>query len=61
MRFIAQPAAIASGGVAPPDLVFSDPLLEGAGAPMRVDVQARITAGGSTIGVLVMHAIGIGT
>lgn len=37
------------------------PTLSGAGAPMRVDVQARTTAGASTIGVLVMHAIGVGT
>jgi hypothetical protein len=37
------------------------PSLSGAGAPMRVDVQAKITAGASTIGVLVMHAIGVGT
>ena len=37
------------------------PTLSGGGAPMRVDVQARTTAGANTIGVLVMHAVGVGT
>lgn len=36
------------------------PTLAGAGAPMRVDVEARITAGASTIGVLVLYALGKG-
>jgi hypothetical protein len=37
------------------------PVLFGAGAPMRVDVQARRTAGANTVAVLVMHAFGKGT
>jgi hypothetical protein len=37
------------------------PSLSGAGAPMKVDVQARITAGASTIGVLIIYVVGIGT
>lgn|SRR5512139_1432169 len=37
-----------------------NPTLAGAGAPMRVDVEARITAGANTIAVLVMHALGKG-
>lgn len=36
------------------------PTLTGAGAPMKVDVEARITAGASTIGVLVLFALGKG-
>lgn len=37
------------------------PTLSGAGAPMKVDVEARTTGGGSNIGVLVVYAVGIGT
>lgn len=37
------------------------PSLSGAGAPMKVDVEARTTAGASTIAVLVVYAIGVGT
>lgn len=37
------------------------PTLTGAGAPMKVDVEARITAGVSTLGLLVVYAIGIGS
>lgn len=36
------------------------PTLSGAGAPMRVDVEARITSGANTIAVLVIYAIGKG-
>ena len=37
------------------------PTLFGAGAPMKVDVEARITAGASTIAVLIVYAVGVGT
>jgi len=37
------------------------PVLAGAGAAMKIDVEVRRTAGASTIGVLVLYAIGIGT
>jgi len=37
------------------------PTLFGAGAPMKVDIEARITAGASTIAVLVVYAVGVGT
>lgn len=36
------------------------PTLAGAGAPMRVDVEARTTAGANTIAVLVLYALGKG-
>ena len=37
------------------------PSLFGASSPMRVDVQARRTAGANSVAVLVMHAVGKGT
>lgn len=37
-----------------------NPTLSGAGAPMRVDVEARTTAGANTIAVLVLYALGKG-
>ena len=37
------------------------PSLFGGGAPMRVDVQARRTAGANSVAVLVMHVVGKGT
>jgi hypothetical protein len=37
------------------------PILTGAGAAMKVDVEARTTAGANTIAVLVVYSIGIGT
>lgn len=37
------------------------PSLFGAGAPMRVDVQARRTGGANSVAVLVMHVLGKGT
>jgi hypothetical protein len=37
------------------------PILTGAGAAMKVDVEARTTAGANSIAVLVVYAIGIGT
>jgi hypothetical protein len=43
------------------DATLIAPTLSGAGAPMKVDVQARTTAGASTIGVLVVYVLGIGT
>lgn len=36
------------------------PTLSGAGAPMKVDVEARRTAGASTVSVMVLYAIGKG-
>lgn len=36
------------------------PTLSGAGAPMKVDVEARVTSGASTIGLLILYAIGKG-
>lgn len=43
------------------DATLVAPTLSGAGAPYKVDVQARITAGANPIGVLVVYAIGIGS
>lgn len=43
------------------DGVLIAPTLSGAGAPMKVDVQARRTAGANTIGVVVIYAVGIGS
>jgi hypothetical protein len=37
------------------------PSLSGAGAPMKVDVQARRTAGANSVAVLVVHVLGKGT
>lgn len=36
------------------------PTLSGSGAPMKVDVEARVTDGASTIAVLVLYALGKG-
>lgn len=62
-QVIAGPTAVGVASAAEFDLegALVAPTLSGAGAPMRVDVQARITAGANTIGVLVMHAIGKGS
>lgn len=43
------------------DGVLVAPTLSGAGAPMKVDVQARTTGGASSIGVLIIYAVGIGS
>ena len=43
------------------DGTLVDPTLSGAGAPMRVDVQARRTGGANDIGVLIIYAVGIGS
>ncbi len=43
------------------DRTLVAPALTGTGAPMKVDVEARITAGANTIAVLVVYAIGIGS
>lgn len=43
------------------DGTLISPTLTGSGAPMKVDVQARTTGGGSNIGVLVVYAVGIGS
>jgi hypothetical protein len=37
------------------------PTLSGAGAPMKVDVQGRVTSGGSNLALLVVYAVGIGS
>jgi len=37
------------------------PILTGVGAAMKVDVEARTTAGANTIAVLIVYSIGIGT
>lgn len=37
-----------------------NPTLSGAGAPMKVDVEARTTAGANSIAVLVLYALGKG-
>lgn len=38
-----------------------NPTLTGAGAPMKVDVQARVTAGAGNVAVTVVYALGLGT
>jgi hypothetical protein len=43
------------------DGVLVAPTLTGAGAPMKVDVQGRTTAGANTLGLLVVYAVGIGS
>lgn len=43
------------------DGTLISPTLSGAGAPYKVDVQARTTGGANSIAVLVVYAVGIGT
>lgn len=62
-QVLAGPVAVgvASAVEANLDGVLVGPVLSGAGAPMKVDVQARTTAGANTIAVLVVYALGIGS
>lgn len=43
------------------DATLIAPTLSGAGAPYKVDMQARVTGGANSIALLVVYAIGIGT
>jgi hypothetical protein len=54
---------VGSGSTVESDLEGSlvAPSLAGAGAPMRVDVQARRTGGANSVAVLVLHALGKGS
>jgi len=54
---------VGSGATVEADLegALIAPVLAGAGAPMRVDVQARRTGGANSVAVLLMHALGKGT
>jgi hypothetical protein len=43
------------------DGTLVNPTLSGAGAPMKVDIQGRVTSGANTLGLLIVYAIGIGS
>jgi hypothetical protein len=60
---ISSVLSVGSGVTVETDLdgTLLSPSLSGAGAPMRVDVQARRTSGAGVIAVLLMHALGKGT
>lgn len=60
---LAGPVAVGAASAVEQNLdgVLVGPVLSGAGAPMKVDVEARVTAGAASIGVLVVYALGIGS
>lgn len=60
---ISSVLSVGSGATVEADLdgTLIAPSLFGAGAPMRVDVQARRTGGANSVAVLLMHALGKGT
>ena len=62
-QVISSVLSVGSGAAVEADLdgTLVAPSLSGAGAPMRVDVQARRTAGANTVAVLILHAVGKGT
>lgn len=57
------PLVVASGTTVETNLdaTLLNPTLSGAGAPMKVDVQGRVTGGANSLGLLVVYAVGIGT
>jgi hypothetical protein len=62
-QVISSVLSVGSGATVEADLdgTLVAPSLFGAGAPMRVDVQARRTGGANTVAVGLLHALGKGT
>ena len=62
-QVISSVLSVGSGATVEADLdgTLVSPSLSGAGAPMRVDVQARRTGGANTVAVGVLHVLGKGT